>query len=46
MDGPDEHRVAMMPLPQEPQPDPSESYQKMLKKLNLLKKQAKETLKP
>jgi cell division protein FtsB len=46
MEGHDEHRVAMMPLPQEPQPDPSESYQKMLKKLTLLKKQAKETLKP
>jgi len=46
MDGPEEHRVAMMPLRQEPQPYPSESYQKMIKKLNLLKKQAKETLKP
>ena len=46
MDGPDEHRVAMMPIPQEPQPDPSESYQKMLKKLNLLKKQVDKTWSP
>lgn len=46
IEDPNEPRVAMMPLPQEPQPDPSESYQKMLTKLNRLKKQVDKTWSP
>jgi cell division protein FtsB len=46
MEDPNGQKVSMMIIPQEPQPDPSESYQKMLTKLNRLKKQVDKTWSP